>query len=93
MSDENLGPMPESKTKEPELVPGGPDAVSEEPGDNGLGRDLSPKDNPAVDDALADEVDQADGKSQEPESRSDSGSDSAPEDRESGTTTEPEPPA
>ena len=50
MSKEELPPMPTPFTQEPELVPGGVDALPDDPADNGLGRDLDPDDNPAVDD-------------------------------------------
>ena len=77
MSDK-LEPMPEPTTEEPELIPGGIDALPDEPGDHGLGRDLGPEDNPAVDDVLPDEVaERDDGKSQSPDGKAD--------DRESGT--------
>jgi hypothetical protein len=64
MSD--LGPQPEPTTEEPELVPGGADAVEPDEDDNGLGRDLDPDDNPAVEDALPDEIAAPDDKQQEP---------------------------
>lgn len=71
MPDTDLGPMPESTTQEPELVPGGADAVAENPADEGLARDLSPDSNPAVDEILPDEVSEADDKTQEPDEDSD----------------------
>ena len=40
MNDEELSPMPEPYTEEPQLVPGGVDALEEDPADNGLARDL-----------------------------------------------------
>lgn len=97
MSNDELSPMPTPVTEEPELVPGGVDALTEDPADNGLGRDLDPDDNPAVDDVLPDEVSEPDDKSQAPEGRAD--------DAEAGTTADtpeagqeaedgsPEPPA
>lgn len=96
MTDEHLSPMPTPTTQDPELYPGGVDALADDPADNGLGRDLSPEDNPAVDDAMPDEIAQPDDKSQAPEGEAD--------DAESGTTTgsgagqsaedgSPEPPA
>jgi len=70
MSDNDLGPMPESTTQEPELVPGGADALAGDPAD-GLTRDLSPGSNPAVDDVVPDEIAEADDKTQEPDEDSD----------------------
>lgn len=80
MSNEDLSPMPTPTTEDPELYPGGVDALAEDPADNGLGRDLSPEDNPAVDDVLPDEISEADDKSQAPDGASD--------DAESGTTSD-----
>ena len=78
MSNDDLSPMPTPTTQDPELYPGGVDAVIDDPADNGLGRDLSPEDNPAVDDALPDEIAAPDEKPQAPEGEA--------EDAESGTT-------
>lgn len=78
MSNEDLSPMPTPTTQDPELYPGGVDALAEDPADNGLGRDLSPDDNPAIDDVLPDEIAAPDEKSQAPEGKAD--------DAESGTT-------
>lgn len=78
MSTEDLAPMPTPTTEDPELYPGGTDALADDPADNGLGRDLSPEDNPAVDDVLPDEIAEPDEKSQAPEGKAD--------DAESGTT-------
>ena len=78
MTKEELSPMPEPYTEEPQLVPGGVDAVVEDPADAGLARDLDPDDNPAVDDALPDEIAEPDEKSQAPEGEA--------EDKESDTT-------
>ena len=78
MSNDDLSPMPTPVTEEPELVPGGVDALEEDPADNGLGRDLHPDDNPAVDDVLPDTVSEPDDKSQAPEGEAD--------DKEAGTT-------
>ena len=75
MSD--LGPQPEPTTEEPELVPGGVDAVESDEEDNGLARDLDPEHNPAVEDALPDEIGELDDKQQAP---SDNG-----DDKEAGT--------
>jgi hypothetical protein len=71
MTNEELSPMPEPYTEEPQLVPGGVDALEEDPADNGLARDLDPSDNPAVDDVLPDEVAEPDEKSQAPEGEAD----------------------
>jgi hypothetical protein len=58
-TDDNLGPMPESTAEEPQLAPGGTDAVevesSEERADSEA-RDLDPERNPAVEEVLPDEV-------------------------------------
>ena len=70
MSDE-LGPRPEPHVQDPELYPGGTDAV---PGqdryqhdpDHPAARDLDPDDNPAVEDALPDDIAAPDEKTQEP---------------------------
>ena len=78
MTDEELSPMREPYTEEPQLVPGGIDALEEDPADTGLARDLSPDDNPAVDDVLPDEIAEPDDKSQAPEGEA--------EDQESDTT-------
>jgi len=78
MTNEELSPMPEPYTEEPQLVPGGVDALEEDPADNGLARDLDPDANPAVDDALPGEIAEPDEKSQAPEGEA--------EDKESDTT-------
>ena len=78
MTDEELSPMPEPYTEEPQLVPGGVDALEDDPADAGLPRDLNPDDNPAVDDVLPDEIAEPDEKSQAPEGEA--------EDAESDTT-------
>lgn len=97
MNDHELSPMPEPYAEEPQLVPGGVDALPDDPADNGLARDLDPDDNPAVDDVLPGEISEPDDKSQAPDGEAD--------DQESGTTDEdpqagqeaedgsPEPPA
>jgi hypothetical protein len=88
MNNDDLSPMPTPVTEEPELVPGGVDAIEEDPADNGLGRDLDPDDNPAVDDAMPDEISQPDDKKQEPDGAEDHESDTT---RDSAATTgEPE---
>jgi hypothetical protein len=85
MQNDDLSPMPTPFTEEPELQPGGADALEEDPADLGLGRDLSPEDNPAVDDVLPDEISEPDDKSQAPDGKAD--------DAESGTTSEDAPSA
>ena len=80
MSKEELSPMPTPSTQEPELVPGGADALPEDPADNGLSRDLDPGDNPAVDEVLPGEIAEPDDKPQAPEGKAD--------DAEAGTTSE-----
>ncbi|MGK2866204.1 MAG: hypothetical protein ACSLFA_06115 [Mycobacterium sp.] len=80
MSNDELSPMPTPYTEEPELVPGGVDALTEDPADTGLGRDLDPDDNPAVDDVLPEGISEPDDKSQAPEGEAD--------DAESGTTSD-----
>lgn len=71
MPDNDLGPMPESTTEEPELVPGGVDAIVDGPPEENLARDLNPDDNPAVDAVLPEEIAEADDKSQAPDEGSD----------------------
>jgi hypothetical protein len=83
---DDLSPMPTPYAEEPQLVPGGVDAIEEDPADNGLPRDLSTEDNPAVDDTVPDEISQPDDKQQEPDDSSDSDDSSESGDQESGTT-------
>ena len=66
MTKDDLGPMPEPTTDEPELVPGGTDAVEPNQVEETLGRDLMPEDNP-VDDEMPDEITEPDDKSQAPD--------------------------
>ncbi|KRF36995.1 hypothetical protein [Nocardioides sp. Soil805] len=82
MNNEDLGPQPDPVIEDGEPNPGGADAVSGDPADEGLGRDLHPEANPAVDDVLPDEIAQADDKSQSPEGEAD--------DQESGTQEDPD---
>lgn len=82
MNDQDLGPRPEPVIEEKEPNPGGADAISVDTEDDGLARDLDPSDNPAVDDAIPDEIAAPDEKTQEPEGAAD--------DAESGTETDPE---
>ncbi|WP_232677441.1 hypothetical protein [Nocardioides sp. R-C-SC26] len=64
MSDDDLGPRPEPQIEPGEPDPGGPDAVPFSDGFTGDGEDdgaplvadLDPADNPAVEDALPDEM-------------------------------------
>ena len=83
MSNDELSPMPTPVTEDPELYPGGVDAIADDPEDNGLGRDLDPDDNPAVDEALPPQVAAPDDeKKQAPEGEAD--------DQEAGTERSPE---
>ena len=98
MSNDDLSPMPTPVTEEPELVPGGIDALPEDPADNGLGRDLDPDDNPAVDDVLPDQIAEPDDKPQAPDSGADqesgtSSQDSGPSAGQQAEDGSPEPPA
>ncbi|NYE35691.1 hypothetical protein F4692_000795 [Nocardioides cavernae] len=81
MSDDDLSPMPTPYAEEPQLVPGGVDAIEEDPADNGLPRDLSTEENPAVDDTVPDEIGQPDDKQQAPEGEA--------RDQEPGTEDDP----
>lgn len=56
--NEDLGPMPEPQIEPGEPNPGGPDAIDAEPEDDGspASRDLSPEDNPAVEDTAPAEL-------------------------------------
>lgn len=84
MNDE-IGKQPEPTTEEPELHPGGVDAViPDEPPAGPVPHDLHPEDNAAVDDVLPDEISQPDEeKEQAPDDGKVSGEDE----------TEDEPPA
>ena len=101
MTKEELSPMPEPYTEEPQLVPGGVDALEEDPADNGLARDLNPQDNPAVDDVLPGEIAEPDEKSQAPDDEAEDkesdtprdGSDDAPSAGQEAEDGSPEPPA
>ncbi|MCD6639925.1 MAG: hypothetical protein LT071_08435 [Nocardioides sp.] len=79
--DSELSPMPEPTAVEPQLVPGGVDAIEEDPADEGLSRDLHPDANPADVD-VPDVVIEPDDKQQEPEGEAD--------DAETGQETDPE---
>ncbi|WP_110183066.1 hypothetical protein [Nocardioides solisilvae] len=82
--DAQIGKQPEPTTEEPELHPGGVDAViPDEPG-GPVPHDLDPDDNAAVEDVLPDEISEPDDeKEQAPDDGKVSGED----------TTEDEPPA
>jgi hypothetical protein len=70
MSDDDLGAKPEPDTQPPELFPGGADAVDDSRKyreSNPATRDLNPAENPAVEDALPDEIAEGDEKQQEPD--------------------------
>ena len=72
MSDDDLVAKPEPETEPPEHFPGGADAIDESGkyGDTPGGpatRDLNPAENPAVEDALPDEIAEDDDKQQEPD--------------------------
>ncbi|MFA6299441.1 MAG: hypothetical protein WC642_09760 [Nocardioides sp.] len=57
MPDADLGPKPEPEIEPGEPNPGGVDAVSHDDGDaQPVPADLTPEDNPAVEDALPDEM-------------------------------------
>ena len=101
MTNEELSPMPEPYAEEPQLVPGGVDALEEDPADAGLARDLNPDDNPAVDDVLPDEIAEPDEKSQDPDGDAEdkesdtprSSGDDAPSAGQEAEDGSPEPPA
>jgi hypothetical protein len=70
MSDDEMGDKPEPYTQSPEHFPGGADAIDDSGkyGDTPGGpatRDLGPEDNPAVEDALPDDIAAPDDKQQE----------------------------
>jgi len=86
MTRKDLGPQPEPVIEPGEPNPGGVDAVDSGDGVDGEfaapdpdPRDMSPEDNPAVEDALPDEVKQLEDTSTE-----------ATEDEQGETSTEPE---
>jgi hypothetical protein len=66
-----IGDMPEPVIEPAEENPGGVDAISDDTPFSGderkLGHDLLPEANPAVEDALPDEIAEADDKQQEPD--------------------------
>jgi hypothetical protein len=86
MTHKDLGPQPEPEIEPGEPHPGGVDAVDTADGVDGEfaspdpdPRDMDPEDNPAVEDALPDEMKQMEDTSTE-----------ATEDEEGETATEPE---
>lgn len=86
MTGKDLGPQPEPEIEPGEPNPGGVDAVDEADGVDGeraeanpQPRDMDPRDNPAVEDALPDEAKEMEDTSTE-----------ATEDEEGDTDTEPE---
>lgn len=94
-----LPPQPEPVAEEPELHPGGADAILPPPQDELLGRDLPPAQNPAAEDLPA-EVSEPDDKQQAPEGEAEqeagTETDEGPEGPEAGQVDEqgdPEPPA
>ena len=95
MSD--LPPMPKAVTEEPELKPGGADAIPDDPDGLGLPRDLSPDQNPAVDDVLPEAIAEPDHeKDQAPSGEADREAgtkDKAPEAGQTDEEGSPEPPA
>jgi hypothetical protein len=56
MNNDDLGPQPDPVIEDKEPNPGGADAIPENTVDQNLARDLDPGENPAVDDALPEEV-------------------------------------
>ncbi len=85
MTNEDLSPMPTPTTEDPDLYPGGVDAVEDDPEDNGLGRDLGPDDTAALDDGLPEGNAEPAEKAQAAEGEAD--------DAESGTTADDDPDA
>ena len=72
MSDDDLGAKPEPETVPPGKCSGGADAIDDSGkyGDTPGGpatRDLQPEDNPAVEDAMPEEIAEGDDKQQEPD--------------------------
>lgn len=93
---DDLSPMPTPYSEEPQLVPGGVDALEDDPADNGLSRDLSTDDNPAVDDTVPDEISAPDDKQQAPDGEADAEAGATEDDPSAGQEAEDgsvEPPA
>ena len=77
-----LPPQPDAVAEEPQLHPGGPDAIEPEGGEDApLGRDLPPEQNPATEE-VPEELSQPDDKKQAPEGEAD---------QEAGTQREEDP--
>ncbi|MCP3423202.1 hypothetical protein [Nocardioides pinisoli] len=93
MTNEELSPMPEPYAEEPQLVPGGVDALEDDPADTGLARDLDPDDNPAVDDVLPDEIAEPDEKPQAPDGETEDKESDTPRAGQEAEDGSPEPPA
>jgi len=97
MNNDDLGPQPDPLIEDKEGNPGGADAISENEFDQNLARDLDPDENPAVDDALPEEIaEQDDEKSQSPDGQADDAETGAEDDPEAGQEAEDgsvEPPA
>lgn len=97
MSNDNLGPRPDPVIEEKEGNPGGADAIGENEFDQNLARDLHPDDNPAVDDALPEEITAPDKeKSQSPDGKADDAETASDSDPQAGQEAEDgsvEPPA
>ena len=96
----DLPPMPEPKTQDPELHPGGVDAIEDDSSRGTVGRDLPPKDNPAVDDELPNEIAERDDKDQAPSGDAGQGAGTDSDEDEDGPAAgqvdekgSPEPPA
>ena len=97
MNNDDLGPQPDPVIEDKESNPGGVDAVSENEVDQNLARDLHPDDNPAVDDALPEEIAAPDEeKSQSPDGKADDAESGSQDDPAAGQEAEDgsvEPPA
>lgn len=91
-----LKPKPEPVVEKPELKPGGPDALPDDPQDRGQPRDLEPERNPGVNRAVPDEVATPDDKDQAPTGDADAEAGTTTSAPAAGQTAEdgsPEPPA
>ncbi|WP_310528540.1 hypothetical protein [Nocardioides sp.] len=96
MNDHDLGPKPDPVVEEKEPNPGGVDALPDDADDEGLTRDLDPVANPAVEEAMPDEIIAPDDKSQSPDGKADDAESGAEQDPEAGQEAEDgsvEPPA
>lgn len=90
----DLSPQPEPVTEEPQLRPGGVDALDVDPDGAGLPRDLDP-DNSPVGDVMPEEVTEPDDKDQAPSGQADheAGTDGTPSAGQTAEDGSPEPPA